>query len=74
MSVAETFAARLLRARRARRYTRPQLDRAAHLWLGYVAQLEAATLCPPPVPILNRLAQALGVDAGWLLTGTLEED
>jgi transcriptional regulator with XRE-family HTH domain len=60
------FGRRLRNAREARRWTRPMLSRRTGIPVDTIKQYEYGRSLPS-APRLVMLAQALGVDAGWLV-------
>ncbi len=58
---------RLRRWRRARGLTQEELAKKAGVTKFYISQLETGIRDNPSLPVLQRLAKALGVSAGELL-------
>jgi transcriptional regulator with XRE-family HTH domain len=58
---------RLRTWRRERGLTRPELAKKAGVTEFYIFQLETGLQENPSLPVLRRLAKALGVSAGELL-------
>lgn len=57
----------LKRLREARGWSQPKLAKEAKVSQAYLAELERSTKKNPSLPILRRLAKALGVPVGELL-------
>ena len=53
--------------RRERRMTQEELAKKARVTKYYISQLETGLRDNPSLPVLRRLAKALGVSAGELL-------
>ena len=53
--------------RRERRMTQEELAKKAKVTRDYISQLETGLRDNPSLPVLRRLAKALGVSAGELL-------
>jgi len=53
--------------RRERRMTQEELAKKARVTRDYISQLETGLRDNPSLPVLRRLAKALGVSAGELL-------
>jgi transcriptional regulator with XRE-family HTH domain len=58
---------RLRTLRRERRMTQAELAKKARVTQFYILQLETGLRDNPSLPVLRRLAKALGVSAGELL-------
>jgi transcriptional regulator with XRE-family HTH domain len=58
---------RLRTLRRERRMTQEELAKKARVTRDYISQLETGLRDNPSLPVLRRLAKALGVSAGELL-------
>jgi len=58
---------RLRTLRRERRMTQEELAKKAKVTRDYISQLETGLRDNPSLPVLRRLAKALGVSAGELL-------
>ncbi|MFI5341958.1 MAG: helix-turn-helix domain-containing protein [Candidatus Methylomirabilales bacterium] len=58
---------RLRRWRRERELTQAELAKKAGVTKLYISQLETGLRDNPSLPVLRRLAKALGVSAGELL-------
>ena len=56
------------RRRVAQGMTQAVLARKARVTQGYIAQLETGLRTNPSLPVLRRLAKALGVDVAELLS------
>jgi len=65
--MAPTMATRILKLRSARGWSQPELARRAKVTQAYIAQLETGQRKNPSLPVLRRLARALGVPVGELL-------
>ena len=57
----------ILQVREAKGLTQRDLARRAKVTQGYVAQLEVGLKTNPSLPVLRRLAKALGVPVAELL-------
>ncbi len=53
--------------RNSRKLTQEQLAKKAKVTQGYIAQIESGLKKNPSLPMLRRLAKALGVAVGELL-------
>jgi transcriptional regulator with XRE-family HTH domain len=69
METRGTVGGRLKWARDRRAWTQDDLARAAGVPILTVSRIERGRVAMPRQSTVRKLAGALGVDAGWLLTG-----
>jgi len=73
MRPSSTLSQRLTYARKLRKMSRRSLSLAAGLSSSMVSQIERGEIGDPRGTTVQALADALSVDAGWLLAGLGEQ-
>ncbi len=68
-----TFGARLRSAREQRVMSQADVADASGVQEATISRLENDRIARPRFVTVRKLADALGVDAGWLLTGSTDD-